>query len=162
MLKHPLMFRTYLTRVYHFSAAHRYWRHDWPAEQNRAVFGACSNEHGHGHNYILEVTVAGEPDAATGFSVNVGELDELMRSNVLAVVDHHHLNYVIPDFADGGSVPTTENVARWIWEQAGPRPAGARLVRLRLREDQALWVDLIASGDAGVGGGEMARPPGRE
>lgn len=159
MLKHPLMFRTYLTRVYHFSAAHRYWRDEWTPERNRTVFGACSNEHGHGHHYTLEVTVAGEPDAATGFSVDVGELDEMVRGKVISVLDHHHLNYVVPEFAAGGKIPTTENIARWVWEQAGPHLAGARLVRVRLREDQELWVDLIAGREPDATIGEAGSAP---
>ena len=64
-----------LTRTVRFSASHRYYRPEWSEERNREVFGACANPHGHGHNYLLEVTVEGEPDVETGFSVDLGVLD---------------------------------------------------------------------------------------
>ncbi|NIP81511.1 MAG: 6-carboxytetrahydropterin synthase, partial [Gemmatimonadetes bacterium] len=68
----------YLTRRATFAAAHRYWRDDWSEERNRAVFGACANPHGHGHNYALEATVEGEIDDETGFSVDLGALDDAL------------------------------------------------------------------------------------
>ena len=66
-----------MTRRVTFAAAHRYWRDDWSEERNRAVFGACANPHGHGHNYALEVTVAGAIDPETGMCVDLGVLDEV-------------------------------------------------------------------------------------
>jgi 6-pyruvoyltetrahydropterin/6-carboxytetrahydropterin synthase len=133
---------TYLTRTVRFSAAHRYYRKEWSEQRNREVFGACSNPHGHGHNYLLEVTVVGEPDPVTGFSVNLALLDRVLREVVVEPLDHQHLNHAVPRFGAGGVVPTTENLLLYLWEGIEPRVDGARLVRLRLREDVDLWVDF--------------------
>lgn len=145
---------TYLTRVVRFSAAHRYHRPEWSEDRNRTVFGACANPHGHGHNYTLEVMVAGEPDPQTGFCVDLGALDRLLHEQVLGPLDHQHLNHVVEEFAPGGKIPSTENLLIWIWERLAPRVEGARLVRLRLREDVELFVDYFGPGpDAPTPGG---------
>ena len=133
---------TRLTRTVRFNAAHRYYRDDWTDARNREVFGACANPHGHGHNYLLEATVEGLPAPATGFSVDLGTLDSILREEVVARLDHQHLNHAVPEFGAGGMIPTTENLVIHLWERIAPRiPEGARLVRLRLREDVDLWVD---------------------
>jgi 6-pyruvoyltetrahydropterin/6-carboxytetrahydropterin synthase len=131
----------YLTRQVRFSAAHRYHRPEWSDEENRRTFGACNNPHGHGHNYLLEVMVAGEIDAATGFSVDLALLDRLLEE-VVRPLDHQHLNHAVEEFRYGGAVPTTENILVFLWPrlQAGI-PAPARLYRLRLYEDPTLFVD---------------------
>lgn len=138
---------TYLTRVVHFSAAHRYHRTEWSEERNQAVFGACANPHGHGHNYSLEVTVAGIPDAETGFCIDLGALDALLDRQVRQPLDHQHLNHAIPEFGAGGLIPTTENLVVWIWQRLAGEMPGARLVRLRLREDATLFVDYFGEGE---------------
>ncbi len=131
-----------LTRVVRFAAAHRYFRPEWSEAENRARFGACSNSYGHGHNYVLEVCVRGEIDGITGFAVDLGELDALLQREVLAPLDHQHLNHAIPEFAAGERVPTCENIAAYLWPRiARGLPQGATLVRLRLREDESLYVD---------------------
>jgi 6-pyruvoyltetrahydropterin/6-carboxytetrahydropterin synthase len=140
---------TYLTRAVRFSAAHRYHRPEWSEERNRETFGPCANSHGHGHNYELEVTVAGEPDPFTGFSIDLLSLDSMLDEVVRGHLDHQHVNHAIPDFAPGGLIPSTENLVIWIWRQVAPKVNGARLVRLRLREEPGLWVDYY-----GEGGGE--------
>lgn len=132
----------YLTRRVTFAAAHRYWKDEWSEERNRAVFGACSNPHGHGHNYALEATVEGRVDAETGFCVDLGALDRVLEEAVVRALDHQHINHAVPEFGPGGQVPTTENLAIWAWPRIAERlPAGVRLHRLRLREDDALYVD---------------------
>jgi 6-pyruvoyltetrahydropterin/6-carboxytetrahydropterin synthase len=131
---------TYLTRSVRFSAAHRYHRPEWSGERNRETFGACSNPHGHGHNYVLEVTVAGAPDPQTGFCIDLGALDRALQDAV-GPLDHQHLNHVVPEFREGGVIPTTENLVIHLWERVAPRVEGARLVRMRLREDIDLFVD---------------------
>lgn len=145
---------TYLTRAVRFSAAHRYWRPEWSEQQNREVFGACSNPHGHGHNYRLEAMVAGEPDLLTGFSVDLAALDRVLHEEVVQPLDHQHLNHAVPDFAPGRLIPTTENLLVYLWRRIAPRLAGgARLVRLRLYEDADLFVDYYGPGE-----GERPRP----
>jgi 6-pyruvoyltetrahydropterin/6-carboxytetrahydropterin synthase len=131
----------YLTRAVRFSAAHRYHRPDWSEARNREVFGACSNPHGHGHNYLLEVMVAGPTDPETGFSTDLGALDDALREVVLVPLDHQHVNHAIPEFQSGRLIPTTEHLLVWIWERLAPRITDASLVRLRLREDTDLFAD---------------------
>jgi 6-pyruvoyltetrahydropterin/6-carboxytetrahydropterin synthase len=145
-----------LTRRVRFSAAHRYWRPEWSAERNRETFGACANPHGHGHNYVLDVTVAGTPDPETGFSVDLAALDRLLKEEVTEPLDHRHLNHDVPEFEEGGLIPTTENLVLWIWERVAPKvPSGARLVTLRLKEEEGLWVEF--SGGPVEGGRGVAR-----
>jgi len=128
-----------LERRYRFSASHLYHRPEWSVEENRRRFGKCSNLPGHGHNYRLYVTVEGTVDRETGFIIDLGTLDALVAARVLDSVDHQHLNANLPEFAEGGSIPSSENLVRWIHERlAGALPAGADLVGLRLEEDEDL------------------------
>ncbi len=139
-----------LTRVVRFAAAHRYHRPEWSEAVNRERFGACSNPYGHGHNYVLEVRVQGDIDAHTGFAVDLGALDALLQREVLARLDHQHLNHAIAEFAPGALIPTCENIAAWLWPRIERGlPQGARLVRLRLREDENLYVDYTGPSTAG-------------
>jgi 6-pyruvoyltetrahydropterin/6-carboxytetrahydropterin synthase len=137
----------YLTRRVTFSAAHRYWREEWTDDRNREVFGPCANPHGHGHNYVLEATVEGPIDPETGFCVDLGRLDAILRTAVVDPLDHRHVNHAVPEFGAGGRVPTTENLVAWAWPRiVDGLPAGVRLHRLRLREDEALHVDYFGGG----------------
>lgn len=138
----------YLTRRVRFSAAHRYYRPEWSEARNREVFGACANPHGHGHNYLLEVTVSGRIDPETGFSVDMPQLDALLEREVAAVYDHQHLNHAIPEFRDGGLIPTSENIAAHCWPRlAAGLPEGMRLHRLRLHEDTTFFIDYYGGGE---------------
>jgi 6-pyruvoyltetrahydropterin/6-carboxytetrahydropterin synthase len=131
----------YISRKARFSAAHRYHVAGWSAERNREVFGACNNPFGHGHDYVLEVTVGGELDAETGMVLNLREIDEVVQREVVARLDHRHLNEEIPEWRD--RVPTTENLAISIWERIEPglRRAKAQLHRVRLWESPDLYVE---------------------
>jgi 6-pyruvoyltetrahydropterin/6-carboxytetrahydropterin synthase len=129
----------YLTRKAEFSAAHYYHNPDWTPEENLRVFGKCSNLQGHGHNYTLEVTVAGEVDAVTGFVIDLKLLKEILNQKVLDDFDHRHLNKEVAEFA--ARVPTTENLAVAIWQRLQPHLAPARLHRVRLYEQPDLFVD---------------------
>lgn len=130
-----------LTRKVRFSAAHRYYRPDWSEERNRATFGPCSNPHGHGHNYLLEVSVAGKVDPETGFSVDLPLLDRVLREEVLEPLDHRHLNHDVPRFAPGGEIPTSENLLLYLWDRLAPRLPKGALGRLRLHEDETFYVE---------------------
>lgn len=137
----------YMTRRVTFAAAHRYWKDDWPEAKNRTIFGACANPHGHGHNYALEATVEGEIDPETGFSADLGTLDVVLRETVVDALDHQHINHAVPQFGPGGAIPTTENLLAWAWPRiVGRLPEGVRLHRLRLREDENLYVDYYGGG----------------
>ena len=139
----------FLTRSVTFAAAHRYYRPEWDEARNRQVFGACSNPHGHGHNYRLEVTVRAGIDEVTGFSADLAALDRILAEEVVRPLDHQHLNHAVEDFAEGGAIPTCENILRWLWPRIGSRLAArAQLHSLRLHEDDHLYVEYF-------GGAEM-------
>lgn len=128
-----------ITRRFEFSASHRYWREDWSKERNEQVFGKCTSPYGHGHNYTLDVTVAGVPDPRTGMVVNIADLKAIVGA-VLEEFDHRHLNEDTPYFKD--RIPTTENIVRVLWDLIAPRlPEGAALERLRLYELNDLWAE---------------------
>jgi 6-pyruvoyltetrahydropterin/6-carboxytetrahydropterin synthase len=130
----------YATRKAHFNAAHRLHNPERSDEWNRRTFGKCNNPNFHGHNYHLEVTVAGEPDEERGYVVDLGDLKAVIEERVLEKVDHQNLNRDVP-FMDG-VLPSTENFAIGIWRQLeGHLPAGARLHRVRLYETERNLVD---------------------
>jgi 6-pyruvoyltetrahydropterin/6-carboxytetrahydropterin synthase len=139
------MSEVYLTRQFDFSASHRYWREQWSPEQNRKVFGATVNDHG--HNYLLEVTVAGTVDEATGMVMNMTDLKGIV-SEVLEQFDHKNLNKDLPYFRE--DIPTSENVAKVLWGLLRPHVKGARLVKLRLAEDEDMWVEYTGKGNPGT------------
>lgn len=128
-----------LHRVYRFSASHLYRRPDWSEEDNLLHFGKCARLPGHGHNYRLTVSVAGEVDPATGFVVDLGLLDRLVSERVIQALDHTHLNESVPEFAPGGEIPSSENLVIWIRKRLETvLPAGCRLSGIRVAEDDDL------------------------
>jgi 6-pyruvoyltetrahydropterin/6-carboxytetrahydropterin synthase len=131
-----------LTRRATFSASHYYWNEKWSPEKNQQVFGRCANRNGHGHNYTLEVTVAGEPDPVTGFVVDLKWLKDVMEREVLSAYDHRHLNLEVPEFAT--AVPTTENIAIAAWKRLDPAvrgAGGATLSRVRVYETPEIFAE---------------------
>jgi 6-pyruvoyltetrahydropterin/6-carboxytetrahydropterin synthase len=124
--------RTRVTRRYSFSAAHILARSDWDEERNRSVYGKCANPEGHGHNYVLEVTVRGDIDPASGRVVPLERLDAVVRERVLSRVDHRFLNREVPEFAT--EVPTAENIARFCWRALKGEISPAALDSVRLVE----------------------------
>lgn len=104
-----------LTRRYRFSASHRLHSHQLSEERNQETYGKCNNPYGHGHNYILEVTVAGPIESETGQVMNLSRLDEYVRREVVLPYDHRNMNEDLPDYRN--VVPTTENVALNIAER---------------------------------------------
>jgi 6-pyruvoyltetrahydropterin/6-carboxytetrahydropterin synthase len=129
----------YLTRKCEFSASHVYDNPDFTPEENRRVFGKCNNPNGHGHNYTVEVTVKGEVDADSGFVMDLKQLKDIMNNEIMDVLDHRHLNKEVAEFA--AEIPTTENIAVWIWRRLEKKIVKARLHRVRLFEQQDLFVD---------------------
>jgi 6-pyruvoyltetrahydropterin/6-carboxytetrahydropterin synthase len=105
----------YLTRRTSFSASHRLWSEHLSEEENLALYEKCANPNGHGHNYILEVTVKGTPNPRTGMVLNLTELKQAIHEHVITWVDHKHLNYDVPWLE--GSIPTTEVLAIKFWER---------------------------------------------
>ena len=122
----------HLTKVYEFSAAHRLHSHVLSDAENSDIFGKCNNPAGHGHNYVLEVTVKGAVDAKTGLVAGLNLLDEAVETQVYARFDHKHLNLDTPEFETLN--PTSENFVKVLWDALEPAVAPVSLHRIRLRE----------------------------
>jgi 6-pyruvoyltetrahydropterin/6-carboxytetrahydropterin synthase len=130
---------TFLTRRVSFAAAHRYRIADWSDERNAAVFGACARPNYHGHSYVCDVTVTGQIDPVTGFIVDLGLLDEVLEREVRSRFDHANINLDVPEFADGGLMPTGEELARFICQRVQTAlGARARVTRVTVAEDSTL------------------------
>jgi 6-pyruvoyltetrahydropterin/6-carboxytetrahydropterin synthase len=135
-----------ITRKIEFSASHLYHNPAFTAEENRRVFGKCNNPHGHGHNYALEVTLAGTPDPATGMVLDLEELKKLLDEEVMRRMDHRFLNFEVAELK--GVIPTCENIAAVIWNLLHPQVARrfprVKLQRVRLYEAPDLFADCAA------------------
>jgi len=105
----------YITRRFNFSASHRVYNPGLSDEENYKIYGKCSNPNGHGHNYVMDVTVNGEVDDATGFVMDLTELKEVVQESIIKKVDHKNLNVDV-DFMKN-TLPSTENIVRKFWEQ---------------------------------------------
>jgi 6-pyruvoyltetrahydropterin/6-carboxytetrahydropterin synthase len=121
-----------ITRRATFAAAHVLCRPEWSEARNQEVFGLCSSDHG--HNYVVEVTVAGTIDPETGMVANLKDVDRILRREFIDLVDHKHLNRDVECLR--GVVPTAENIAITAFTMLSPHFAPARLVRLRLTESE--------------------------
>jgi 6-pyruvoyltetrahydropterin/6-carboxytetrahydropterin synthase len=130
-----------ITRKVEFSASHICRLPNLSESENQRVFGAAANPHGHGHNYVLEVSLEGEPDPVTGMVLDLKELKEILARQVVDAYDHRFLNYEVPPF--DRIVPTTENIARDIWQRLEPHLSGdrRRLHSIRVYETPDLYVD---------------------
>lgn len=130
-----------ITRRVDFSAAHHCAIPSLSQEENEAIYGDGANPNGHGHNYVLEVTLEGEPDPVTGMIFDLKELKSILEREVLEVMDHRYLNKEVPPFDH--VVPTLENVAMDIWKRLSPKLSFAqgKLERVRLYETEDLFVD---------------------
>lgn len=133
----------YLTRVEHFNAAHKLYNPEWSKEENWEVFGKCSNENWHGHNYELHVTVKGEPHPDTGFIFNAKTLGTLIKDIVIEKIDHRNLNVDV-DFMKG-KLTSAENLAIGIWNELYPHieSNGAILHGIRLYETPKIYVEYF-------------------
>jgi len=129
----------YLTRKIEFSASHVYHNPTLSPRENKRIFGKCNNPHGHGHNYTLEVTIAGEPDPVTGMVLDLKDLKEILEREVMHRMDHRHLNLEVPELK--GKIPTCENIARVIWNLLDPKIKQGKLHRVRLYENSDLFAD---------------------
>jgi len=130
---------TYLTRRVTFDAAHRYWRSDWRAHQNRRVFGSWATPKFHAHAYVCDVTVTGEVDRVTGMLADLASLDRILQTEVRDRFANREINLEVPEFTDGRLVPTCENLARFIAEgvQRALGPAAA-VTAVRVAEDETI------------------------
>jgi 6-pyruvoyltetrahydropterin/6-carboxytetrahydropterin synthase len=137
-----------VTRKAEFSASHICRIGSLSDRENREIFGEEANPNGHGHNYVLEVTVAGDPDPVTGMVMDLKYLKDILEQEVVEPMDHRFLNYEVKPF--DRVIPTTENVAREIWRRLEPRLSNQdrSLARVRLFENPDLYVDVVRE-DAG-------------
>ena len=133
-----------ITRRAEFSASHICAQPSLTPEQNRELYGPAANPNGHGHNYVLEVTLKGDPDPVTGMVFDLKQLKEIIQRTVIEPMDHRFLNYEVAPF--DRVVPTTENLAAEIWNRLSPSFEGgrARLENVRLYETEDLYVDYAA------------------
>jgi 6-pyruvoyltetrahydropterin/6-carboxytetrahydropterin synthase len=129
----------YVTRRAHFSASHRLYNPAWSDERNAAVFGKCNNPNGHGHNYDIEVTVAGPSPADTGMVIDLKKLADIIETEIIERVDHKHVNMDV-DFLRG-VIPTAENMAIAFWKILDPKITEGRLHAIRLYESVNNFVE---------------------
>ncbi len=106
--------KVYVTRTVEFNASHRLYNPDLSEDENREIYGKCSNPNGHGHNYELEITVSGIVDPSTGFLLDMKELKEILEKEIMNRFDHKHLNFDVEELKD--TVPSTEVLAVTIWD----------------------------------------------
>ena len=132
----------YLTRVEHFNAAHKLYNPSWSKEKNEEVFGVCSNENWHGHNFELYVTVKGRPDPDTGFVVDAKKLSIVIKEEVIEKLDHRNLNLDVDFMKD--KICSIENLVEGIWNQLKPRiPASVELHCIKLVETPKIFVEYF-------------------
>lgn len=128
-----------LTQQFEFSAAHRLHCPQFSEDENRRTFGKCNNPNGHGHNYVAEVTVAGEPDARTGAVLPLPRFEQVVKERVIDRLDHKHLN---ADTAEFRAInPSVENIARVIWGLLAEHVAPATLHGVRVWETPKTWAE---------------------
>ena len=130
----------YLTKQYKFCAAHRYWNKNWPDKKNYDIFGEDVKIHG--HNYTLDITIHGTINNDSGFIVNLFELNKIVKSHVLDVMDHSQIEQDIPWFAT--RQPSTENMVVFIWNQIVSKvPIPAKLYSIKLRETPTIFTEYF-------------------
>jgi len=123
-----------ITRRETFSASHRLFNPDLSEARNVELFDKCANPNGHGHNYVLEVTVAGETQSETGYVIDMKRLKEIVRREIIDKVDHKHLNFDV-DFLRGVN-PTSENVVKAFWNVLKNKLGDVQLHSIRLQETE--------------------------
>ncbi len=126
-------------RKAHFNAAHKLYNKSWSDEKNKAVFGKCANEHFHGHNYDLIVSVKGPIDPETGYVLDMKYLKDIVREEVEEPFDHKNLNLDTPEFKDLN--PTAENIAVVIWNKLRNRIEAKYELKITLYETQRNFVE---------------------
>lgn len=129
-----------INRRAQFSASHRYWLPEWSDAENRAAFGPCSRAPGHGHNYVLYVSMLGELDEY-GMVLNLSDVKRVIKQEVTSQLDFTYLNDVWPEFQ--ATLPTTEHMARVIWQRLAPH---LPIVKIQLFEHPELWAEYTGNG----------------
>ena len=138
----------YVTKKIEFSASHRLFNPTFTDNMNDEIFDKCNNFFGHGHNYTLEVTVAGIPNPKTGYVIDLKKLKRIIKSEVIDKVDHKHLNHDV-DFLKG-VIPTAENLSVIFWKILDSQITDGKLHKIRLYESENSYVEYL--------GGEVTIP----
>ena len=128
----------YITRKLEFCASHRLYNPEYSDEKNAEVFGLCNNPNGHGHNYVMEVTVRGEVHPETGMVLDLKALKKLVNEEIILKVDHKNLNVDVPFLK--GVIPTAENLAIRFWEALEPKIDSGQLHEIKLYESDRNFV----------------------
>lgn len=128
-----------VTRREVFSASHRLFNPNLSAEENDLIFGKCNNLNGHGHNYVLEISVEGEIDNTTGYVIDLKKLKEIIIENVIKKLDHKNLNMDVDFLAS--KIPTAENIAVGIWNQLENKLTSGKLYSVKLYETENNFVE---------------------
>jgi 6-pyruvoyltetrahydropterin/6-carboxytetrahydropterin synthase len=137
---------TSLTRTVGFRATHRLYRTDWSETRNREVFGPLGDPPGHAHDYVCAVSVRGPVTRPMGMVMDLGELDRILRDEVVAPLDGKHLNLDVPAFGGAGMLPTCEAIAGYLFSRIAARlPSGVTLERVRVMEDPTLYADCTGA-----------------
>ncbi|HYF02878.1 MAG TPA: 6-carboxytetrahydropterin synthase [Patescibacteria group bacterium] len=131
----------YVTRRVDFSASHRLYNPTFSHEKNDEIFDKCNNVMGHGHNYILEVTVKGQPDPETGYVIDLKKLRDILNREIIDKVDHKHLNFDV-EFLKG-IIPTAENIAVTFWNILKDKIPAGELYSLKLFESDNNFVEYF-------------------
>lgn len=129
----------YVTRRESFSSAHRLNNPNLSVDENKMIFGKCNNPNGHGHNYVLEVVVAGSIDPVTGYVFDLKKLKQIMTENIIAKVDHKNLDLDV-DFLKG-VISTTENLAVAFWQQLVDKIPSGKLYSVKLYETENNYIE---------------------
>jgi 6-pyruvoyltetrahydropterin/6-carboxytetrahydropterin synthase len=132
----------FVTRRAEFSASHLCRLDSLSESENHEIFGSAANPHGHGHNYVVEVTFEGDPDPVTGMVIDLKHLKQLLEDEIVTPMDHRFLNHEVKPFDT--VIPTAENIAIEIWHrlEVQTSKSNARLAKVRLFETRDLYVDV--------------------
>jgi len=128
----------YITRKLEFCASHRLYNPEYSDEKNEEVFGLCNNPNGHGHNYVMEVTVCGDVDPETGMVLDLKALKKLVNEEIILKVDHKNLNVDVPFLKN--IIPTAENLAIQFWETLESKIENGQLHEIKLYESERNFV----------------------
>lgn len=139
----------YVTQQFEFAAAHRLHCPELSDDENRRTFGKCNNANGHGHNYLVEVTVAGVPDPQTGAVIPLPRFERIVSERVILPLDHKHLNADVPEFRETN--PSVESIARVVWSMLGDELAPVRLHSVRVWETPKTCAEYRGPGRPAVG-----------
>jgi 6-pyruvoyltetrahydropterin/6-carboxytetrahydropterin synthase len=129
----------YVTRREVFSASHRLYNSALSEQENLELYGKCSNKYGHGHNYILEVVVAGTIDTKTGYLIDLKILKNIIKEEIIKFVDHRHLNFDVEFMKD--IIPTSENIAIAFWNRLVNKLPAGKLYSVKLYETENNYVE---------------------